>query len=164
MPSAQTSSLSLLCASFTAAPLLLFVPCLAHTPPCTATFVHPSLLNRLTFAPCLLHNPPSRELVVHPSLLHRFSCVSHTYSSLHSNVCTSFFAVSLDLCPVPNAQSSLNDFVCASISRTFISVLLFGQPPFLGGGRSPSFENSHFLRLEAFWNRQLCFALVLHRC
>ena len=35
-----------------------FAPCLLHTPPLTALFVHSSMLHRLIGAPCLLHTPP----------------------------------------------------------------------------------------------------------
>ena len=50
-----------------------FAPCLTHTPPWMAWFVHPSLLQRLTFAPCFTHTPPLTALFVHPLLLHRLT-------------------------------------------------------------------------------------------
>src|SRR6056300_768291 len=56
-----------------------FAPCLMHTPPLTAMFLHPSLLHRLylIFAPCLTHTPPLTAMFVHPSVEHIFAYFFH---------------------------------------------------------------------------------------
>jgi hypothetical protein len=89
---------------------LTFAPCLTHTPPLTAILVHPSLLHSLIFAPCLLHTPPFSALFVHPSLLHR---LLDAHSSFLSLICASFTAASFDLCPMRYAHSPFDDYIGA---------------------------------------------------
>ena len=71
MPFTNSSSLSMVCASFIAASLhlLKIAPCLMHTPPSTALLVHPSCLHGFIFAPCLTQTPPLITLLEHPSWL-----------------------------------------------------------------------------------------------
>ena len=63
---------------------MMFAPCLIHTPPIWALFVHPTAEQSYVnfFAPCLLHVLPGETLFTHSSLLHRFfvitPCWTHT--------------------------------------------------------------------------------------